>query len=88
MWFKADLTYFSEKKQGDKNILNDKLTIPFWEKLLLSVDEAAAYSGIGENRLRNYIKDNKHADFILWIGTHAKIKRPQFEKFICNLNYI
>lgn len=68
--------------------MKEKLKIPFWEKLLLSVEEAAAYSGIGENKIRNYIKDNKYSDFILWIGTHAKIKRAQFEQFICSLNYI
>jgi len=68
--------------------LENKLGIPFWKKLLLSVEEAAAYSGIGENKIRYYIKENKHADFILWVGSHAKIKRPQFEKFISGLNYI
>ena len=68
--------------------MNDKFKIPFWDKLLLSIEEAAAYSGLGENKIRNYIKDNKHADFVLWIGTHAKIKRVQFEKFITTLNYI
>ena len=65
-----------------------KLEIPIWKKLLLSVEEAAAYAGIGENKIRYYIKENKHADFILWIGSHAKIKRPQFEKFISELSYI
>ena len=29
-----------------------KLIVPIWEKELLSVKEAAAYFGIGENKIR------------------------------------
>lgn len=65
-----------------------KINIPVYEKLCLTIEEAAAYSQIGEGRLRNYINDNRHEDFILWVGSHAKIKRPQFEQFIAGLHSI
>lgn len=64
------------------------IEIPVWERLCLTIEEAAAYSLIGENKLRSYINENKHADFILWSGTHAKIKRKEFEKFVAELHYI
>ena len=35
----------------------EKCLVPVWEKELLSVKEAAAYFGIGENKLRE-ITDN------------------------------
>ena len=28
------------------------MTVPLWEKYLLTIEEAAVYFGIGENRLR------------------------------------
>lgn len=59
-----------------------KNSIPVWEKYTLSVEEAAQYFRIGENKLRNIINQNKSADFILWNGTRPQIKRVKFEKFV------
>ena len=58
-------------------------TIPPWERYTLSVEEAAAYFRIGENKLRKIISEN--ADFILWNGNRPQIKRKKFEQFIDNL---
>lgn len=38
--------------------MNNTYNIPFWEKYTLSVEEAAAYFHIGENKLRNLINEN------------------------------
>ena len=51
------------------------------EKICLTLEEAAAYSGIGINRLRDLSNDPK-CDFVLFVGTKRLIKRRQFEKFL------
>ena len=61
------------------------VTIPPWERYTLSVEEAAAYFRIGENKLRKIICENENADFILWNGNRPQIKRKKFEQFIDNL---
>ena len=55
---------------------------PVWEKYTLSVEEAAAYFRIGENKLRNLISRNNNAKYLLWNGNRVQIKRNLFEKFI------
>lgn len=59
-----------------------KNTIPVWKKYSLSIQEAAEYYGIGEKRLRQIITDNSCAGFILEIGSHVRIKRLLFEKYL------
>ena len=61
---------------------NNKVNIPTWEKLTLSVEEAAAYSGIGINRIRE-IMNERDCDFVLKVGNRkAVIKRSKFERCI------
>jgi len=69
---------------GDNTVLD----IPFWEKYTLSIEDAAAYFRVGENKLRKIIAENPDADFVLWNGTRAQIKRVLFEKYIDKLNVI
>ena len=56
--------------------------IPFWEKYTLTINEAASYFRIGENKLRKLVDDNKDANYILWNGNRPQIKRILFEKYI------
>ena len=51
-------------------------------------EEAAAYFRIGENKLRQLIAENPNADYILWNGRRAQIKRKKFEEIIDNLSAI
>jgi hypothetical protein len=62
--------------------------VPVWEKYTLSVDEAAAYFRIGQNKLRQLIDSDKDADFVLWNGNRPQIKRKKFENYIDRLNLI
>ena len=64
------------------------IEIPVWEKYTLSIEEAAAYFRIGENKLRKIIAENPDADFVLWNGTRSQIKRKKFEEYIDKLNVI
>ena len=64
------------------------IEIPIWEKYTLSIEEAAAYFRVGENKLRKLISENPNADFILWNNTRAQIKRKKFEDYIDRINLI
>ena len=54
--------------------------VPIWEKTNLTLEEAAAYSGIGINKLRE-ITNNDRCDFVRWVGTKRLIKRKQLDEF-------
>lgn len=58
------------------------------EQYLLTVEEAARYFRIGENKLRTLINNNRSADYVLWNNTRPLIKRGKFERFIDNTNAI
>lgn len=58
------------------------------QKLCLSIEEAAEYAMLGENRLRKIIEEDKTIDWVLYVGTWVRIKRPQFEKWILEQNYL
>lgn len=60
--------------------------VPIWEKYALTIYEAAEYFGIGEHRLRTLVRENRQADFVLWIGVKVEIKRKQFEEFLNEIN--
>lgn len=55
--------------------------IPIWEKSNLSLEEAAAYSGIGINKLREITNEDR-CKFVLWVGNKRLIKRRLFDQFI------
>ena len=55
--------------------------IPIWQKSNLSLEEAAAYSWIGVNKLRD-ITNDESCKFVLWVGNKRLIKRRLFDLFI------
>ena len=55
--------------------------VPIWEKSNLTLEEAAAYSGIGINKLREITNEDK-CKFVLWVGNKRLIKRHLFDCFI------
>ena len=58
-----------------------KKEIPIWEKANLTLEEAAAYSSIGVNKLRE-LTNSQNCTFVLWVGTKRLITRQLFDKFI------
>ena len=62
--------------------------MPFYMKHLLSIDEAAVYFSLGENKLRTLIKNNPDADYLLHSGKIIKIKRQMFADYLDRTNYI
>ena len=63
----------SEKKK--------RYNIPLWCKPNLSIEEAAAYSGIGMGKLYE-MTESQDCPFVLWIGSRRMIKRKVFDEFI------
>ena len=57
------------------------------EKLTLTIKEAAAYSGIGENTLIGLHRRPK-CPFALYVGKKRMIKREAFEKYISEQTYL
>ena len=58
-----------------------KHEVLIWEKANLTIEEAAAYFGIGMNKLRELTED-EHCKFVLYVGTKRLIKRRLFEQYL------
>ena len=69
----AGMSNSSEKKK--------RYNIPLWCKPNLSIEEAAAYSGIGMGKLYE-MTESQDCPFVLWIGSRRMIKRKVFDEFI------
>ena len=55
--------------------------VSIWEKSNLTLEEAAAYSGIGINKLRD-LTSEQNCRFVLWVGNKRLIKRRLFDQYI------
>lgn len=51
------------------------------DKVLLTVKEAAAYTGIGENKLKS-LSNDEHCPFVLWNGNKRLLKRRPLEEYL------
>jgi DNA binding domain, excisionase family len=70
-------------QHNDNVYLLDNKTVPIWEKSNLTIEEAAEYSSIGKNKLRELTAD-EHCTFVLWVGTKRLIKRKQLDEYLAN----
>ena len=59
----------------------NKKEVPIWEKSNLTLEEAAAYSGIGINKLRE-LSNRDDCEFVLWVGSKRLIKRRLLDQFL------
>ena len=57
------------------------IEVPVWEKTNLTVEETAAYSGIGINRIKE-LSNEEDCPFVLWVGSKRLIKRKKFDDYI------
>lgn len=55
--------------------------VPIWEKSNLTLEEAAAYYGIGVNKLRE-ITNDVNCKFVLWVGNKRLIKRKLMDQYL------
>lgn len=56
-------------------------SIPIPLKVTLTIKEAAAYTGIGINKLESLLRE-PGCPFVLFIGTKKLVKREAFEQFL------
>ena len=61
--------------------------VPIWNKAALTLEEAADYSNIGINKLREITNDPK-CKFVFWVGKKRLIKRMQFDEYIKELHIV
>lgn len=62
--------------------------VPIWERYTLTIEEAAKYFRIGENKLRRLAEEYRNAGWLIMNGNRIQIKRKQFEKLIDTLDVI
>ena len=55
--------------------------VPIYQKIALTICEAAEYSNIGINKIDAMLKQ-PGCPFVLYIGTRKLVKRKEFEKYI------
>ena len=60
--------------------------VPVWEKAMLTVDEAVAYSGIGRDKLIELAE--RENSLILWVGSKRLFKRKKLDEIIENVHSI
>ena len=58
-----------------------KTAVPIWEKSTLTLEEAAAYTGIGMQKLRD-ISADENCEFVLWNGAKRMFKRKKLEAYL------
>lgn len=61
--------------------MKEALRVEIKDKLNLTIEEAAAYSNIGMNKLRS-MADEPSCPFVLYIGKRKVIKRKAFERYL------
>ena len=71
---KDNFNNLQENKKNEKEV-------PIWEKTNITLEEAADYTGIGVNKLRE-ISDQKGCSFVLWVGNKRLLKRKRLEDFL------
>ena len=64
-----------------------KQTVAISDKVALTIEEAAEYSNIGQNKLSALLKEPR-CPFVLYVGTKKLVKRKEFEKFISESDVI
>ena len=58
-----------------------KVTVPINQKCTLTIEEAAEYSNIGQNKISELLKMPR-CTFVLYVGNKKLVKRKEFEEFI------
>ncbi|MBR0092153.1 MAG: DNA-binding protein [Lachnospiraceae bacterium] len=59
-------------------------SVPIWEKYMLTVEEAAAYFGVGEKKLRFLISGQRETghSFTTMVGAKVLINRKKLEQIM------
>ena len=74
---KCETAVFPEHSAPKKS----RAEVPISEKCLLTLEEAAAYTGIGICKLREMSNDER-CDFVLWNGTKRMLKKGKLKAYL------
>ena len=55
--------------------------VPLWHKTLLTLEEAAKYTGIGINKLR-ILSESEDCNFVVWNGSRRMLKRRLLDEYL------
>lgn len=75
LYWRSEATLFGGLKM-EKNV-------PIWQKSNLTLEEAAMYTGVGINRLRE-LSNEKECPFVLWVGNKRLLKRRKLDEYLDN----
>lgn len=59
----------------------EKLEIPVWEKAILTIEECAAYTGLGTRKLR-YMTNEPDCKFVIWVGNKKMVVRKKLDEYL------
>ena len=60
-----------------------KREVPIWERSLLTINEAADYTGIGINKLRR-LSEKRNSNLVIWVGSRRMFKRRKLDEYLDN----
>jgi excisionase family DNA binding protein len=55
--------------------------VPIWERVTITLEEAAAYTGIGVCKLRE-MSNEPGCDYVIWVGGRRLFKRRKLDEFL------
>lgn len=76
-----DERLLTEIRAYQEKLISNKEEEPIWEKKWLTIEEAAAYSGIGRTKLRE-LSNKAGCPFAIWMGNKIHIVRERLDRYI------
>lgn len=67
----------------EKTTRQRKREVPIWERSLLTINEAADYTGIGINKLRR-LSEKRNSNLVIWVGSRRMFKRRKLDEYLDN----
>ena len=62
-------------------VMKEKEKVPIYHKALLTIEEAAELTNIGQGRIRELV-DKSTCEFVLMVGAKRLVKREKFIDFL------
>ena len=81
---RQNIAEFDDNTENDGTVAHmsrKRKEVPLWHKTPLTLEEAAEYTGLGLQKLRD-ISDNDECKFVLWNGRKRLFKRVKLEEYL------
>ena len=73
------------------NVCMREKQVDYSRRICMSIEEAAEYSMLGENRLRRIIENDRYEgklNWVLHVGERTRVKRIPFEQWVLEQEFI